>query len=124
MGVWLSQQSEQTGKLAGHIQVFNLEGLSFFQVTNQALIGKLKTALGAGAYYVEAVSHIYVINSSSLFSMAWKIIQRFITPRTASKISVDTGVPDSLVAALCPSSAKQLPAILKADRNAAVLRPL
>lgn len=34
------------------------------------------------------VSHIFVIRSGSIFSMAWKFVKGWISPRTASKINV------------------------------------
>ncbi|CAK0817474.1 unnamed protein product, partial [Prorocentrum cordatum] len=86
--LWLSAQSETSGCLAGHVQVFDLSGLGFRLVSNSALQEKLKVALGAGGFYVEVVSHIFVINSGTLFTMAWKVIENFITPRTASKIQL------------------------------------
>merc|ERR1712183_746450 len=71
---WLSSQTEATGVLAGHVQVFDLNGLGIWQISSSALVEKLKIALGAGGKYVEVVSHIYVINSSTIFSMAWTVI--------------------------------------------------
>lgn len=121
--VWISEQSEQTGQLAGHVQVFNLQDLGIWQVSSRALLDKLKKALSAGEYYLEAVSHIYVVNSSSLFSMAWKIIRGLISPRTASKITVANDVPQEFLAILDPSSAKRLPGLLSRQQLAGVMRP-
>jgi hypothetical protein len=78
--------------------------------------------LGAGGMYVETISHIYVINSSSIFTAIWKIVKGLITPRTASKITVDSGIPKELLAELGPESAQQLKTVLKKG-PAAVLRP-
>lgn len=122
--VWLSAQSETSGRLAGHVQVFDLAGLGFFQVTNAALIEKLKLALGAGGMYVEVVSRIYVINSGSLFSTAWKVIKTLITPRTASKVSVTNDVPQELRAELDDRSRARLPGLLRRPQpDAPVLLP-
>merc|ERR1712151_1018624 len=94
--LWITTQTERSGQLIGHVQVFNLAGMSLWQVSSSALIDKLKRALGAGGNYLEAVSHIWVVNSSSVFSMAWKLVQKLITPRTASKITVANDVPKEL----------------------------
>lgn len=110
--VWISELSERTGVLAGHVQVFNLQGLSMWQIANGALLDKLKTALGAGQYYVEHVSKIYVVHSSSVFSMAWKLVKGLVTPRTASKISVTSDVPEDLLRMLGPTSAARLTTLL------------
>jgi hypothetical protein len=111
--LWISELSERTGNLGGHIQVFNLDGIGFWQATNGGLRNKVTTMLGAGGNYVETISHIYVINSSAIFSGIWKAAKTLITPRTASKITVTTGVPEELLAELGPEAAKQLKAILK-----------
>lgn len=110
--LWLTEQSELTGRLAGHIQVFDLSGLSFFQVANSALVDKLKAALSAGGNYAESVSHIFVVNSSSAFSMAWKVVKTLITPRTASKIVVASDVPEELLKLVGAQGAQRLQAIL------------
>lgn len=120
---WISEHSERTGQLVGQVQIFNLQGLSFWTVSNNALIEKLKMAFGAGKYYVENVSHIYVVNSSSLFSMAWRIIKTLITPRTASKISVTNDVPQELLSMLRPGHAKNLPQLLKKPQPLPIQRP-
>eukprot|EP00929_Paragymnodinium_shiwhaense_P052316 TRINITY_DN26215_c0_g2_i1.p1 TRINITY_DN26215_c0_g2~~TRINITY_DN26215_c0_g2_i1.p1 ORF type:complete len:1161 (+),score=247.08 TRINITY_DN26215_c0_g2_i1:35-3517(+) len=122
--VWLSGESERTQQLVGHVQIFDLNGMSMWHATNSALIEKLKTAFSAGEFYLEAVSHIYVINSSSVFSMAWRIIKGLISPRTTSKITVAPDVPAELLNAVGPASAKRLKDLLKArDPNMPVLRP-
>lgn len=110
--IWLTALTEESGQLAGHIQIFNLSDVSFWMLTNSALVEKLKLVFGAGEFYVEVVSHIYVINTGSLFSMAWSMVKGFISPRTASKISVDSGIPEDLLKVLGPESARKLPGIL------------
>jgi len=120
---WISEQSERTGQLVGQIQIFNLQGLSFWQASSSALIEKLKLGLGAGKYYVENVSHIYVVNSGSVFSLAWRVIKNFITPRTASKITVTGDVPQDLLSVLRPGHAKNLPQLLKKPQLLPIQRP-
>eukprot|EP00440_Ansanella_granifera_P040319 gb/GFBE01043732.1/.p1 GENE.gb/GFBE01043732.1/~~gb/GFBE01043732.1/.p1 ORF type:complete len:311 (+),score=71.80 gb/GFBE01043732.1/:1-933(+) len=110
--VWISQQSERSGRLAGHIQIFDLSNLGLWQASSGALVEKLKIMLSAGQHYMEAVSRIFVINSSSVFSMAWKIVKGLVSPRTASKISVSSKIPDELFALLGPDSAARLPELL------------
>eukprot|EP00928_Gymnodinium_smaydae_P042501 TRINITY_DN28607_c0_g2_i1.p1 TRINITY_DN28607_c0_g2~~TRINITY_DN28607_c0_g2_i1.p1 ORF type:complete len:701 (-),score=142.43 TRINITY_DN28607_c0_g2_i1:146-2191(-) len=95
--LWVQEESRRTGQLLGHIQVFDLHGLTWRQTTSRALIDRFKLALDAGSQYVEVASHIYVINSSSLFSMAWKVVRKLISPWTASKVTVSTGVPTELL---------------------------
>eukprot|EP00438_Fugacium_kawagutii_P022659 Skav224883 [mRNA] locus=scaffold1112:258751:259506:+ [translate_table: standard] len=97
--LWVSKESERTRRLTGYIQVYNMQGLSFRQVTSTEVQQKLKAALSAGGFYVEAVSHIYVINASRLFSMAWTLVRGFLSPWTASKITVASDVPEELLAA-------------------------
>jgi len=115
--IWLTEQSDLEGRLAGHIQIFNLTGISFWQLSNTALIDKLKLIFSAGEHYLEAVSHIYVINSSSLFTMGWKLIKGFLSPRTASKLCVDSGLPKDLLAALGPAATQQLKGLLDKPRG-------
>lgn len=110
--LWLTCQSELTGNFAGHIQVFDLSGLGFFQVTNSALAEKLKAVLSTGSNYAESVSHIFVINSSPVFSMAWKVVKTLITPRTASKIVVANDVPDELFELVGRRNVRNLQALL------------
>ncbi|CAE7258268.1 SFH9 [Symbiodinium sp. CCMP2592] len=121
--VWLSAQTTTTGKLAGHVQIYDLQGLSLWQVSSGALVEKLKILLGAGQHYMEQVSQIFVIRSSSAFSMAWNFIKGWISPRTASKIHVSSSIPSELQKLLGPSAAA-LPALLKNPQwTAAVQRP-
>lgn len=124
--LWVFEQSEQTRQLAGHIQVFNLEGLSVWHLAASASLGeKLKAAFSAAEYYVESTSHIYMVNSSPLFSRVWKAIQGLVAPRTVSKITVATDVPEDLLAALSLESAAKLMALLRTPNPAVpVLRPL
>lgn len=100
--MWVSALSEQTGRLGGHIQVFNLEGVGFWQATNSQITSRLKTLFGAGGMYVELLTHIYIINSGTVFNAIWKLVKGLITPRTASKITVAGGMPDELLAELGP----------------------
>ncbi|CAE7361222.1 SFH8 [Symbiodinium natans] len=121
--IWLSAQTSSTGRLAGHVQIYDLQGLSLWQVSSGALVEKLKILLGAGQHYMEQVSHIFVIRSSSAFSMAWNFIKGWISPRTASKIHVSSSIPTELQKLLGPSAAA-LPALLKNPHwTAAVQRP-
>lgn len=123
--LWLTELSESTGHLAGHIQIFSLTGMSFWHVSNSALLEKLKLAFSAGEFYLEAVSHIYIVNSSSLFSMAWSLVKGLISPRTAAKVSVDSGVPPELLAALTADSAAKLRQMLKSPQPTwPVMRPM
>lgn len=123
--LWISDRSERTGRLAGHIQVFNLHGLSFWHVANVTLAEKLKKVFGAAEYYVESTSHIYVVNASHLFSMAWKAVQGLVGPRTASKITVAAeAMPADLLAELGPASAARLSSLLEEPRaDAPLLQP-
>ena len=97
--LWVTKETERTRRLTGYIQVYNMEGLSLRQVTSTEVTERLKGALSAGGFYVEAVAHIYVINASRLFSMAWKLVRGFLSPWTASKITVSNEVPEELIAA-------------------------
>ncbi|CAK9013449.1 unnamed protein product [Durusdinium trenchii] len=131
--LWVTKDTERTGRLTGYIQVYNMQGLSLRQVSSKEVTERLKGALSAGGFYVEAVAHIYVINASRLFSMAWKLVRGFLSPWTASKITVSSEVPDELLAELGGSgspSALHLERLLvaAADVNgpsilAPVLRP-
>lgn len=123
--LWLTELSEKNERLAGHIQVFNLDGVTFWQVTNTALTEKLKSLLSAGENYVEAVSHIFIVNSSSVFSMAWKGIKTLLPPRLLAKIHVSTEAnPPELVAMLDKQSAARLPGLLTPNAKCAVIPPV
>ena len=73
--LWVTRETERTRCLTGYIQVYNMQGLSLRQVTSTEVKDRLKAALSAGGFYVEAVAHIYVVNASRLFSMAWKLVR-------------------------------------------------
>merc|ERR1711957_270623 len=105
--------SESTGVLGGHVQVFNLEGLSNWNMLASALQELLKVLLRPGGRYVEVVSHIYIINASSMFSAAWKVIVSLLSARTAAKISVSINVPSDLVESLDPNHVSRLSALLR-----------
>jgi len=123
--LWVSERSEKTGCLSGHIQVFNLEGVNVWHLAASASLGdKLKAAFSAASYYVESTSHIYIINTSPLFTRLWRGIQGLITPRTASKITVASGVPEELLAQMPSTSSLQLLANLRSPaKDAPALRP-
>jgi hypothetical protein len=117
--VWAATQSEATGRLLGQIQVFDMAGVGLRLMANSALQERLKHALGCGGSYVELVSHIYVINSSWVFSKIWNLVKPLISPRTASKVTVATDIPQELIDLLSVESAKRLPLILRDPRNTA-----
>jgi len=128
--LWVAKETERTRRLTGYIQVYNMQGLSLRQVTSKEVTERLKGALSAGGFYVEAVAHIYVVNASRLFSMAWKLVRGFLSPWTASKITVSSEVPDELIAELggpSSQSALHLHRLLLAASDAsasAVLAPV
>jgi hypothetical protein len=111
--VWAKAQSQAAGQLLGQIQVFDMSGVGVRQIANRALHERFKCALGCGGNYVELVSHIYVINSSWVFSKVWNIVKPLISPRTASKVTVATGVPPELLDLLTADSARMLPEMLQ-----------
>ena len=65
-------RSESQKRLLGYVQVYDMQGLSWRHYSSREIADKLKTALQSGSFYVEAVSHMYVINASRLFSVVWK----------------------------------------------------
>lgn len=112
---WAQTQSQATGQLLGQVQVFDMSGVGFRQITNSALHERFKCALGCGANYVELVSHIYVINSSWAFSKVWNIVKPMISKRTSSKVTVASDVPLELIDILTSDSSKMLVQILTAS---------
>ncbi|CAJ1358917.1 unnamed protein product [Effrenium voratum] len=126
--LWISKDTERTRQLTGYIQVYNMAGLGWRQVTSKEVAEKLKGALSAGGFYVEAVARIYVVNAPRVFSMAWKMVRGFLSPWTASKITVSSEVPQELIAELGgEASAAKLRRLCAADvaapLGAPVLRP-
>ncbi|CAJ1423508.1 unnamed protein product [Effrenium voratum] len=121
--LWLTHQTAASGRLAGHVQIYDLHNVSFWQVSSGALVEKFRVLLGAGQNYMEQVSHIFVIRSGSIFTMAWKFVKGWVSPRTASKIHVSSDIPRELLELLGPGSA--LPGLLQSPQwSAPVLRPL
>ncbi|CAK9007897.1 Phosphatidylinositol/phosphatidylcholine transfer protein SFH9 (Protein SEC FOURTEEN HOMOLOGS 9) (AtSFH9) [Durusdinium trenchii] len=120
--IWLTQQSARSGRLAGHVQIYDLHNVSFWQISSGALFEKLKILLGAGQNYMEQVSSIFVIRSGSMFSMAWKFIKGWIAPRTASKIHVSNDIPKDLIQLLGPNSSL-LPLLKTPQWTPAMERP-
>ncbi|CAE7353744.1 SFH9 [Symbiodinium microadriaticum] len=129
--LWISRRSEQHKRLLGYIQVYDMQGLTWRHYSSREIADKLKTALQSGSFYVEAVSHMYVINASRLFSMVWKVVRNLISPWTASKISVSSGVPDDLIHSLggpTSSAARRFQQLIarspeEAAKMTAVMRP-
>eukprot|EP00930_Biecheleria_cincta_P042313 TRINITY_DN29111_c0_g1_i2.p1 TRINITY_DN29111_c0_g1~~TRINITY_DN29111_c0_g1_i2.p1 ORF type:complete len:1114 (-),score=172.68 TRINITY_DN29111_c0_g1_i2:82-3423(-) len=126
--LWITAESERTGRLLGYVQVYDMQGLSLRHVSSRDIKEKLRAALNSGEFYVEAVKHVYVINAATLFSMAWKVIRNFISPWTASKITVSSGIPDELIEELggpsAPAVADLRQLLLRVTGEAApVLRP-
>lgn len=70
--LWVSKESEDKKVLMGYIQVYDMRDVSLRQLSSREVVERMKLALEAGSYYMEAVSHMYVINASILFSLAWK----------------------------------------------------
>lgn len=106
--IWISQQTDQTRRMMGHVQIFDLNNVGFWQASSSALLDKLKILLSAGGNYMEAVSHIFVVNSSSVFSIGWKLAKGLVSPRTEAKINVSNAIPEELNTLLGPNSAKML----------------
>ncbi|CAE8643723.1 unnamed protein product, partial [Polarella glacialis] len=98
--LWISEESARTGRLQGYVQVFDMQGLSWRHVTASEIAEKMKLAFRPGGFYVEAVAHIYIVNSSMLFSIGWNVVKTMISPWTASKVTVSSSVPEELIAAL------------------------
>jgi len=125
--LWITAESERTGRLLGYVQVYDMQGLSLRHVSSKVIAEKLKVALNSGEFYVEAVKHMYVINASTLFSMAWKVIRSFISPWTASKITVSSGIPEELIEELggpsAPAAADLRQLLSVTGASAPVLRP-
>ena len=70
--LWITVRSERQKRLLGYVQVYDMQGLSWRHYSSREIADKLKTALQSGSFYVEAVSHMYVINASRLFAMVWQ----------------------------------------------------
>merc|ERR1712136_230146 len=109
---WVQQHSDRTGQLLGHVLVFDLGGLSWSQLWCKDIHEKLKASLGMGGYYVEVVAHIYVLNTSALFSSVWKLVKQLIPARTSTKITVANGLAPELVERFSPRSVERLKRIL------------
>ena len=71
--LWITEQSEKSKRLVGYIQVYDMSGMNWRQYSSREIAEKLKAALQTGGFYVEAVSHMFVINSSTLFAAAWRV---------------------------------------------------
>ena len=72
--LWISRQTEERKRLIGYIQVYDMQGVGLRHLTTRDIGERLKCCLQPGAFYMEAVSHMYVVNASALFSMAWKAL--------------------------------------------------
>jgi len=126
LDVWLLDESDRTGRLMGHVHVFDLQGLSWRHLMSGALFEKGKAALHAGEFYVERCYAVYAINANTLFHTVWKFVQKFLSARAASKIIVDSNVPEDLLNAIGPQGTQRLHAVLEApslDKFSPVLRP-
>mmetsp|Transcript_59884 Transcript_59884/g.177514 ORF Transcript_59884/g.177514 Transcript_59884/m.177514 type:complete len:614 (-) Transcript_59884:1123-2964(-) len=69
------------------MQVYDLKGLSRAQV-NQDAIDVIKMANQITTCFPETLHCLVIVNAPGFFSFAWKLIKKFIDPRTASKIEV------------------------------------
>ena len=70
--LWITRESDERSRLIGYIQVYDMQGVGLRHLTSRDIGEKFKSCLQPGAFYMEAVSHMYVVNASALFSMAWK----------------------------------------------------
>ena len=68
-----ASQSEKSKRLVGYVQVYDMSGMNWRHYSSREIAEKLKAALQTGGFYVEAVSHMFVINSSTLFAAAWGV---------------------------------------------------
>lgn len=67
--LWITKKSEEQRKLLGYIQVYDMQDVSLRHLSSREITDKLKTALQAGSFYMEAVAHMYVINASQCSSL-------------------------------------------------------
>merc|ERR1711957_157843 len=99
---------------------------SLWHVSSKTLVERIKAAFAAGEHYVKNVSHIFMVNSSSLFNVAWKLARNLISPRTASKITVSqigASLPQELVDLLGPKAEADLRELLATKKRAPLALP-
>eukprot|EP00928_Gymnodinium_smaydae_P028343 TRINITY_DN21630_c0_g1_i1.p1 TRINITY_DN21630_c0_g1~~TRINITY_DN21630_c0_g1_i1.p1 ORF type:complete len:802 (-),score=134.96 TRINITY_DN21630_c0_g1_i1:65-2239(-) len=116
---WISELSDRTGRLAGHIQVLNFAGGHFRHLWDVALMERVKASMGAVGFYVESVLHTYLVNAPSTVSVGFRMAKGYVAPRAQSKITVDRGIPEALLALVDPEAAPRLEAALRSSPAAA-----
>lgn len=117
ISVWLSQESEHTGKLLGYYMVFDLSNAGWSHLMSSDFHEKAKALLSSAAHYPESCYHTYIMNAPSFFSMVWKIAKVFVSERAAAKISVDNGVCAALFETLRAEDREAFDAVLQAARQ-------
>merc|ERR1711879_435441 len=112
VAVWLTEESTRTGRLLGHVQVFDLADLTWWHLMGTDFVERTRAGLDAAANYVEINYKVYAINASGLFSTVWELAEQFLPARTAAKVCVSTGIPDELIEILGSEGHEMLQAVM------------
>lgn len=77
--------SRKTGYLAKCVRIIDLEGLSSSHIQH-LLLDYLRTSMDAD--FPENMWKTFIVNSPTIFTMAWKVVQTFLDARTKAKVKI------------------------------------
>lgn len=69
--------------------VIDLKGLDSSQL-NKKTLGALQSIVTIGCCFPELLNQMVILNTPFAFNMFWKVIKRFLEPRTVAKIEIFT----------------------------------
>ena len=82
-----AQAADPTAVRCESVTVIDLKGLDSSQM-NKKTTETLKCVATIGSCFPELLNQMVILNASFAFSMAWKLIKQFLTPRTVAKIEI------------------------------------
>ncbi len=82
-----AQAADPTAVRCESVTVIDLKGLASSQM-NKKTIEALKSVATIGCCFPELLNQMVILNASFAFSLAWKVIKQFLTPRTVAKIEI------------------------------------
>jgi len=84
-----AQATDPTAVRCESVTVIDLKGLDSSQL-NKKTLGALQSVATIGSCFPELLNQMVILNTPFSFNMFWKVIKRFLEPRTVAKIEIFT----------------------------------
>jgi hypothetical protein len=86
-------------KSGSFVRIYDLKGISLFDLADKQAIALGQQMMDLlEKYYPERMAKAFVVNTPSFFATAWKMVKPMLDPRTAQKIQVLSGTPQTFSA--------------------------